>query len=333
MTTLDRFGAEYQQYHELSDGRRSEQTKVIRDFETFIGRPAETAEADEVRRFLASLSEAGAHVNTVRKKLNMLKPFFGWGWEAKLIDAERYMMLSKIEPPQKSSSRGLPRPYKRKELDQFWAELADEYPLLDGDYYWRRFQRGTSPFRSVRKHATRVQLEAIVSLALQCGLRRNEIFMASIEDVHYDNEYVVVRHGKGGKEREVPHTEVSRAKVKAWIEVRHRLKPRHSALWLSLWGTTKKKWAAPMSIHRFEKLLLNVGSGWELHRFRHTCGTTWLRTTGRIELVKKLLGHSNIAQTEGYAEVVRDDLQRAVEKSELEFEAQVGARDATVVAA
>lgn len=326
MTTLDRFGAEYQQYHELSAGRREEQAKVIAALEDFTGKAAEECSAAEVKRFLSSLGEAGAHVNTVRKKLHMLKPFFKWAWQSRLIDAETYMMIQDIAPPQKSSAQGLPRPYKRKELDQFWAELDAEYPRLDGDYYWQRFDRGTSRFRRVRKDAMRVQLEAITALALQCGLRRSEIFNASLDDIHHDNEYVVVRFGKGGKEREVPHTEVSRAKVREWIEVRHRLKPRHKVAWLSLWGTKKKDWSAPMSIHRFEKLMLNVGSGWELHRFRHTCGTTWLRTTGRIELVKKLLGHSNITQTEGYAEVVRDDLARAIQNSELEFDAQTGAQ-------
>jgi site-specific recombinase XerD len=325
MITLDRFGAEYQQYNELSAGRRSEQAQVIRALEDFTGNPAEQASAAEIRRFLAGLSEDGAHVNTVRKKLHMLKPFFKWAWQAKLIDAETYMEIQHVAPPQKSSSQGLPRPYKRKELDKFWAELDAKFPRLDGDYYWRRFDRGSSRFRRVRKDAMRAQLEAIVALALQCGLRRSEIFQASLDDIHHDNEYVVVRFGKGGKEREVPHTEVSRTKVREWIEVRHRLKPRHGATWLSLWGTKKKDWSAPMSFSRFERLMLNIGSGWELHRFRHTCGTTWLRTTGRIELVKKLLGHSKISQTEGYAEVVRDDLARAMRNSELEFEAQTGA--------
>lgn len=324
MTTSDRFAREYQEYNGITAGRREEQLKVIAALEADAGKPATDCGADEIRAFLASLTEGGNHPNTVRKKLNMLKPFFGWAWAAGLVDAETYMKIQRIEPPAKSSARGLPRPYKRPELDRFYAELDAAYPKLDSDYFWRRFDKGTSRFRRVRKDATRAQFDAIVALALHCGLRRQEIFDCTLDDIHPDNEYVVVREGKGGKYREVPHTDASRAAVQRWIEVRHRLKPRHKATWLSLWGTKKRDWSKPMSFYRFEKLMLNLGSGWELHRFRHTCGTEWLRSTGRIELVKKLLGHSNISQTEGYAEVVRDDLARAMTNAQREFGNRVG---------
>lgn len=325
MTTLDRFGREYQQYHELSDGRRLEQGKTLRDLEAHAGKPPEECGADEIKSYLASLSESGLHVNTVRKKLNMLKPFYGWAYEARLIDAESFLPIQRIDPPQKSQSHGLPRPYSRKELDRFWADLDAKYPRCD-DYFWRRYQRGTSPFRSVRKDAARAQTEAIVALALHCGLRRSEIFNASIDDLHYDNEYVVVRFGKGGRERQVPHTATSRAKMKEWIEVRARFKPRTKAVWLSLWGTRKKQYAGPMPFDTFERFFDNIGDGYELHRFRHTCGTEWLRKIKRVEIVQKLLGHASIQQTLGYAKVVRDDLADAVAKAELEFDVAVGAQ-------
>jgi integrase len=255
----------------------------------------------------------------------MLKPFFGWAWEAGLVSADTFMLVRRIAPPAKSSARGLPRPYKRPELTKFWAELDAAYPWLDRpDYYWPRFARGTTPFRRVRKEAARAQFEAMIALALQCGLRRQEIYDCSIDDMHPDNEYVVVREGKGGKMREVPHTDASREAIQKWLEVRHRLKPRHSRPWLNLWGTKKKDWAGAMSFYKFEKLFNKLGSGWELHRFRHTCGTEWLRSTERIELVRKLLGHSNITQTEGYAEVVRDDLHDAMNRSQRQFQDRVG---------
>lgn len=325
MTTNERFAREYQQYNELTDGRRDEQLKVIAALEADAGKAAVECGPDEIRSYLATLGEAKNHPNTIRKKLNMLKPFFGWAWEAGLVNAETFMQVRRIAPPAKSSARGIPRPYKRPELDKFYAELDAAYPWLDRpDYYWARFARGTTKFRRIRREATRAQFEAIVALALQCGLRRQEIYDCSIDDMHPDNEYVVVREGKGGKFREVPHTDASRAAIQKWLEIRHRLKPRNARPWLSLWGTKKKDWGQAMTFYKFEKLFTKLGTGWELHRFRHTCGTEWLRSTERIELVRKLLGHSNIAQTEGYAEVIRDDLHAAMNKSQREFQDRVG---------
>jgi site-specific recombinase XerD len=63
--------------------------------------------------------------------------------------------------------------------------------------------------------------------------------------------------------------------------------------------------------HRAFKDQLSTVGAWELHRFRHTCGTEWLRAGMELELVSKLLGHANITQTLGYAQIVSDDVHRS----------------------
>lgn len=333
MNVTERFAREYQQYNELTPARRKEQIRLLKELEADSAKEATACGPEEIRSFLASLSEppASNHPNTVRKKLNAIKPFFRWAWENDLVPADTYLKVKQIAPPAKSSARGLPRPYKRPELDQFYAELDAAYPWLGPpnttnppDYFWKRFEKGTTRFRRVRREAMRAQIDAIVALALHCGLRRQEIYDCSIADIHPDNEYVVVRSGKGERPREVPHTDESRAAIQKWLELRHRLNVRTARPWLKLWGVKKKDWSAPMTFFLFEKMFLKLGSGWELHRFRHTCGTEWLRSTGRIELVKKLLGHSNITMTEGYAEVVRDDLADAMNKAQRQFGERVG---------
>lgn len=53
------------------------------------------------------------------------------------------------------------------------------------------------------------------------------------------------------------------------------------------------------------------------HAFRHTFATLLLREGVPIELVSELCGHENIATTQIYAELLRDDLQPAIEKLQL----------------
>ena len=76
--------------------------------------------------------------------------------------------------------------------------------------------------------------------------------------------------------------------------------------------------AAPMRFNAFKAAASTIGA-WELHRFRHTCGTEWLRAGMELELVSRLLGHANITQTLGHAEIVREDVHRAAMKAHDDF--------------
>lgn len=329
LTPLQRFKREYQSYHELSSGRRQEQVKAIASMAALAEKAPEDCDADDVRAYLGDLSEHGRHVNTIRKELNMLRPWFNWGWEAGLIDADTLLRVQRVAAPRNSSAQSTPKPYTKKELGEFRVELDRAWPTVD-DKFWARWKRGTSHFRRVQPHMMRIQIEAIVALALHCGMRRQEIFRASLEDIHYDNEFVVIRHAKGDidgdKEREVKHTNASREAVRAWIELRTILGPSHDSVWLSLaWESVALR---PMRKTRFNELLTTIQpkGRWHLHRFRHTAGTEWLRAIRRLEIVQKLLGHANLQQTLAYAKLVRDDVHREVSKSELQFEEAVGAR-------
>lgn len=327
MTVIEQFEREYQEYHGISLDRRRRQSKLLRELRDRAGKEPHECDPSDLKSLLTTFIDAGDHVNNVRFKLNLLKPFFSWAWEAGLIDADRLMAIRRVAPPNGANGNGLPRPYSRKELVRFRAELDKRWPEADPKW-WKRWRNGTSRFKRIQTHVMRVQIEAIIALALHCGLRRAEIYHGSIDDFHYDNQYVVVRHGKGGREREVPHTTTSREAMRAWIELRTELGPKHDALWLSLAheGIALKA----MRWDRFRKLLLTIKRGpddgsWRYHRFRHTAGTEWLRAIKRIEIVSRLLGHSNVTQTLGYAAIVRDDLHDAVAKAEREFEESVAA--------
>jgi site-specific recombinase XerD len=335
---LQRFESEYIDYHRISFKRRVDQIKELEALAAHAGKPLTECEASDIKAYLSSLN--GLHPNTIRKKLGMIRPFFTWAWDAKLIDAETVMAIQRIDNPRGSSSRGLPRPYKRSDLERMRAQIAKTFPLVD-EMWWTRWRRGHSRWRRIRTHAERLQIEAIVALALNCGLRQQEIHRASMDDIHYDNQWVVVRYPKdfeGDADfREVPHTEQSRAAVRAWLEcraelvqnadlIRHVTTPPESP-WLML-GRREDRVVEEMTQRHLRDLLYKLGSGWELHRLRHTYGTEMLRSTGRLEIVQKLLGHSTLDQTLGYAKIVRDDLHAVVSKAELEFLEAIGGKEA-----
>src|SRR5687767_12236379 len=106
----------------------------------------------------------------------------------------------------------MPDPYRPSELRDLNGVLDEAWPLLTHDeaaYWTGRWNLGKSPYSRVRAHAIRLQLDAIIALALRCGLRRNEILDLTVDWMHYDNVGVVVWERPGpwdAPHREVPYT-------------------------------------------------------------------------------------------------------------------------------
>jgi site-specific recombinase XerD len=332
MTTIDRFKREYQEYHRISPERAGQQRRLLVEFEGSLdGRQLTEATADDLRAFAGDLLEQGLHVNTVRKKLNMIRPFCSWAYAAGLITPEQYLGLKSVPNPRGATSTSQPNPYTRQELTAFWAALDAKYKRLPergrGSQAIKRWIQGKGPWRNVWRHAMRLQIEAMVRLALDVGLRRHEIFGLSLNDLHYDNEYLVISgkadpHTGNKKTRTVPFTSRAREAVHEWLEFRALIRPPHDRPWLSLYGLA---WNKPMLESRFNKLLgQTLGKEWRWHRFRHTCATNWLRAGAELETIKSLLGHASIAQTLMYAEILKSDIAKSLAKVEAEFEEGVG---------
>jgi integrase len=268
---------------------------------------------------MVSLLEDGLAASTVAWHLRMVTPFFQWAWQHHHITAEDLMRIRTVKPPRGYNSQD-PRPYSRKELRRMWAELDAKFPYAE-EHIVKRYFKGTSPFHGrLRRHAMRLQLDAIIDLALVCGLRRNEIYTLAIDDVHWDNQGVIV-HGKRedqhSKVRDVPMSDSTRAAVRAWFRMRAALSPEPGLpLWLSVTGPNP---SLGLRQARMATILHSFGD-WTLHRLRHTCATERLRGGMELEQLQKFLGHSNISMTLRYAKLNRGDIHRAAERTDAEFQ-------------
>jgi site-specific recombinase XerD len=319
-TTLGRFWVEYQNYRGITERRGREQRQAVEELAAHAGvDDAIECTPEQYRAWLLHLTD-GLSGSTVKKKGMQVRAFFGWAFDAGLYTGEDLMAIRRADFP--ATPRRLPRPYKPKEIKRLWPAIAKHFPLDSGGKWRKRYFRGTSRFTRIEAHANHLQITAMTRIAVECGLRRQEIFDLDLEDMHYDNAYIVVREGKGGKFREVPYTKRAREAVKAWIEFRTELSPGHDRPWLAL-TTSGGALLKPMRFPRFEVYLLDVGD-WQWHRLRHTCATTWLRAGMDIEVLSKLLGHANIQETMGYVELVRRDVQKQVERHEEEFGEDIG---------
>lgn len=329
--TIADFAASYFDYHSISKSRRKDSMRVLRALERQVApRTITDATARDVQRFLEAALRIHAP-STVRKYLNLIRPFFTWMWHEKLVDAERLLEVRELRPP-RGSANHLPKPYKRTEIQQMWTDLEAQYPVAwhggrgtdeqRAELFLQRWRRGHSRWSRVQPHFKRAQLEAIIWLALGAGLRKDEIFRLGVEDMHPDNAYIAVggaaKNPDGeSRQRPVPWCAPEvRTAVAHWIELRDLLDPPHDSAWLSL---HQDHYLKPLRFRQFSVLLAGLGSGWRYHRLRHTFATEQLRSGQKIEKLQKILGHTRIEQTLKYTQILEGDVVKAAERVEAKF--------------
>lgn len=326
---IDRFKTEYQDFHRISTRRAREQVAILRELEELGGGDVFNDPADLLSRFQVRRLERGNDPATIGRMRGMIRPFYTWAYEKRLITGEALMEVREVRGPRGCTPKYVPRPYKRDEIKLLWRDFEQQYRIpytpAEAESYMLRYRRGTSPYRRVKPMVERAQVRAIIGLALCGGLRRNEIYGITLNGLHYDNAYLVVRGAPKNRdalprERIVPWvTPEMREWVREWIDLRTILNPDHDFPWLSLWGM--KSWWLPLHPNRYEALMRRLGRGWEFHRLRHTAATEMLRGGYPLESVQRILGHATITQTLAYAQLLPDDLVRVAAKSQLAMSA------------
>jgi integrase len=328
----EEFLAFYPEYHGVTEKRARDVGTQVRAFAAFVGGDVSRAVAGDLENYATALVQNGMAPNTVRTYLGCIKPMLKWLARHEHISTVELLRMQEVKPPKGADGRARPRPYVKRELRDGLRALDARYPYASREVLVR-YRNGTSSYARVWRHATRLQTEAVLYIALHAGLRISEIYQLSLDDLHPDNQSIIVRHAKGdergSKLRAVPMTPTLREKIRAWLRMRALVLQVSGAgprdeVWLSLWPSSggpaapdHKPWDR-IGWSSFKSTLAKVGL--EAHRLRHTCGTTWLRAGMPVEQVSKLLGHSTISQTMGYLRIVEQDLAATVDRAHEAFE-------------
>jgi site-specific recombinase XerD len=306
----------------LSDDRRRASLRVLRELQACCdGADLARADAGTVRRLLGAWEAAGAYPNTARKWRAMILAFYGWAWREGYITGDVLLELRAVRPPIGSGARAQPHPYRPGELRELRRVLDRRWPKLAPDEAARwiaRWRDGRSPYTRIRSHAIRCQLDAIIALALHCGLRRSEIFRQEIDWMHDDNAYVMVWDEIGpwdGNCRTVHYTDSARALIAPWCRLRQAINPEHPRAWLNLHAGPSV--CAPMTRDTFDKLLRTyVGPGWTLARLRATCGVAWAKAGLLPEHLRQVLGYTSLIDVLPYMALVGGDAERQMNRRE-----------------
>ena len=248
---------------------------------------AERASADDVRAYVARLSEAGMAPRTGARRLSALRQFF------RFLCAENF----RADDP----TAVIDAPRQGRSLPKILGE--DQVGLL-------------LEAARQREGAEGLRLTALLELLYATGLRVSELVSLPLAVALRDPRFIVVR-GKGNKERMVPLSGPARAALVDYLAIRPRF----------LGGAKDSKYLFPsrgarghLTRHRFAQLLkeLTAEAGLDPaqvspHVLRHAFATHLLNHGADLRSVQQMLGHADIATTQIYTHVQDDRLKALVQ--------------------
>ena len=200
-------------------------------------------------------------------------------------------------------------------INQFFQWLVDNDYLLRNPCakiekikYTRYRRKPLAPYdlEYCRWNVTNVRDKALIDFLYSTGCRVSECAAMRLSDIDWKERSVLIRHGKGDKERTVYFNAESEVSLKAYLDSRD---DETDAIFVSV--------RAPhgaLSKGALETIFRNISKQVDLHVFphklRHTFATAGLRSGMPLEKLQALLGHADPKTTLIYAKQDQTDIQR-----------------------
>ncbi|TCI93603.1 tyrosine-type recombinase/integrase [Tenacibaculum sp. M341] len=147
---------------------------------------------------------------------------------------------------------------------------------------------------------------AIIATFLFTGIRLNELINLKLEDVNISTKEIIIRFGKGRKERIVPIYPKLIPILKRYLADREKIKMKSSWFFQSLRTPSK---ISKKTIQGFcQKISKISGIKFSPHPLRHTFARNAINAGIGLYMVKEMLGHSSVSTTEIYLSVSKKNL-------------------------
>ena len=246
----------------------------LRIFAEHVSKPVEEITTGDIRAYLARFDHL--KMSSIAKKLSVLKSFFSWLADEEIIPRDP---SRRIKPPKKEQR--LPKALTIEELEM------------------------------VREACETYRERALIEVFYATGGRLSEIQGLNKADIDYQNMSTHVV-GKGNKEREVYLSYKALYHMKKYIMNRSDDDP-------ALFITERRPWrrVSNRAIQREIKKIADrsgVQKNVHPHTMRHTFATLTLNNGADISSIQALLGHTDPATTQVYAQITSEKKKEAYRK-------------------
>lgn len=138
-------------------------------------------------------------------------------------------------------------------------------------------------------------------LMLRCGLRVAEVAALKLSDMDWTEKALIVRQGKGRKDRRVYLSNDILSSLEQLLNLRPRAVPEDAFFW------NQKRMYQSLSIKaiqkKMERYAKSAGIKASCHSLRHTFASNLLEEGAEVVYIKEFLGHNSIASSERYAKL------------------------------
>lgn len=150
----------------------------------------------------------------------------------------------------------------------------------------------------------------IVNFLLSSGIRQNSLINIRIKDLDFDNRLVYIRVTKNRKTLIIPLNEDIIKILQEYL--RYREGTPDDWLFCSIYGEKMTKGANYTALWDYSHARGLRKTG--VHRYRHTFAKKWVTMGGSVVTLQKILGHSSLAITEGYLNILTSDLKKDMDE-------------------
>lgn len=252
------------------------------------------ASTDNLRGFLASLSERGFKASSLARRLSAVRQIYRFLYaEGKRSDDPAAV----LEGPKRA--RALPKVLSIAEVDALLKQAR------------ANMENAEQP-RAARLRAAR--LLCLLEVVYATGLRVSELVALPISAARRDQRMLVVR-GKGGKERLVPLNQAAKRTMNEYLALRAESKNDQQSKWLfPSFGEQ-----GHLTRQHFARELKALGAACGIqptrlspHVLRHAFASHLLHNGADLRVVQTLLGHADISTTQIYTHVLDERLKALV---------------------
>ncbi|MCH7483118.1 MAG: tyrosine-type recombinase/integrase [Chloroflexi bacterium] len=250
---------------DLAPTTRSQYRQVLGAYEAFLGSAHPSSEA--AGDFLASLRAQGRAHPTIGRYAVVISGFHAFVGEAMTYHHRKKKTLPPYHPAE--------------DVERILEQAARGFPK--------------------QPERTRYRDYVLVATLAYTGMRRSEAIKLRVSDVNLREGKLLVRDGKGGKDRVIPLHDTVAPLLAGLCEGQ----PKRAKVFRGI------------SERRVTRMVSKVANacgvpGWHPHAFRHAFATRLVERGATLPEVQELLGHADIETTAGYLAFAPSGLQRAV---------------------
>jgi len=258
---------------------------------------------DEMRR-------RGNKAATINRKYTALRASLNWGVEMEILTHNPLANLRGIKHLKETDSEEKVRYLAEEEEERLYIALKER------DLEIRRkrrnhndwcISRGRTPWPSLAKVSYADHLEPMITVSLKTGVRRGTLFRLEWKDVDFEHQVLTVRAEicKTGKPRKIPLSPTALETLTKWRKQQDGkglLFP--SPITGGVMDNCNSAWSALLKAAEIK--------GFRWHDLRHTFASRLVMAGVDLNVVRELLGHSDLKMTLRYAHLAPNVKSQAV---------------------